>query len=80
MTKLIAIEPNLEMYPFIEESKKLLSADVELSVIPGIAQEISHLPDDSVDAVVAFHVLCTIRNVPQALEEARRVLKRMSLH
>ena len=75
VTRLIAIEPNMEMYPMIELSKSSLSSNVELIVTPGIAQELSHIKDGSVDAVVAFHVLCTVSNITEALLEARRILK-----
>lgn len=77
ITKLIAIEPNLEMYPLIDEAK-LQNPGLNVEVIPGIAQDLSKLEDNSVDYVVAFHVLCTINDVNEALQEAKRILKRKS--
>ena len=76
MTKLIAVEPNLEMYSFIEESKRSLLPTIEFNLISGIAQELSGIKDSSVDYVTAFHVLCTINDVEVALKEIKRVLKR----
>ena len=61
--RLIAVEPNLEMYPLIEDHKSDLPPLVDLDVIPGIAQDMSNIEDESIDTVVAFHVLCSIKDV-----------------
>ena len=75
--KLIAIEPNLEMFPFMRESAKDLPINVELVIEPGIAQNLTSIPDNSLDAVLLVHVLCTISARDEALIEIKRVLKRL---
>lgn len=77
VSKLIAIEPNLEMYPLINEAKLNAHQITEIEVVPGIAQDLSSIEDNSVDYVIAFHVLCTINDVDGALKEAKRILTRM---
>lgn len=42
------------------------------------AEDMSEIPDESVDAVVATLVLCSITNVKQVLAEIKRVLAPVS--
>ena len=74
--KLIAVEPNLEMFPFMRESAKDLPPNVELVIESGIAQNLTFLADNSMDSVVLIHVLCTINALDDAMIEIKRVLKR----
>lgn len=73
---LYAVEPNLEMYPMIEQARGTLKPSIKLQVLPGIAQNLTQFKDNSVDNIVLFHVLCTIGGVHEALLEFNRILKR----
>jgi ubiquinone/menaquinone biosynthesis C-methylase UbiE len=70
--ELIAIEPEPGLRRMAEEAAA--GAPVPVVVEAGFAERLP-LPDDSVDAVVASQVLCSVRDLPDALAEARRVLR-----
>jgi ubiquinone/menaquinone biosynthesis C-methylase UbiE len=76
---LIGIEPNLEMYPEIRKNQENLRPGIELELIPAIGQNMSSIADNSVDAVAAIHVFCTIGGVSETLDEIYRILKRKTI-
>ncbi len=69
---LIGIEPNEHMHPQIREKARALGMEVDLRLLP-----VGKLPleDQSVDGVLSTLVLCSVPDVPAALEEIYRVLK-----
>lgn len=68
----IGVEPNLYMHRYLREKAVRLGREVEVRC--GTAEQLD-LPDESVDAVIATLVLCSVDDVTQALHEVRRVLK-----
>jgi len=72
--KWIGIEPNPHMQDFLYEQAKLQKVpfEVELKGIPG---ERLPLEDGSADSVVGTHLLCSVRNTTQVLNEISRILK-----
>ncbi|MGW0582454.1 class I SAM-dependent methyltransferase, partial [Streptomyces sp. NPDC002920] len=51
-----------------------LRADVPVDVVPGVAEALP-LKSEAFDAAVVALVLCSVRDVPRALGELRRVLR-----
>jgi ubiquinone/menaquinone biosynthesis C-methylase UbiE len=68
----IGIEPNRHMEPYLMAEADRLGIAVRLEV--GVAEQLP-FADGSIDAVLASLVLCTVRDVPRALQEIRRVLR-----
>jgi ubiquinone/menaquinone biosynthesis C-methylase UbiE len=66
------LDPSPEMWALAQKKLGTLDFDVEFLEAP--AEDIP-LDDGSVDTVLITYTLCTIPDVPAALEEARRVLK-----
>jgi ubiquinone/menaquinone biosynthesis C-methylase UbiE len=66
------IDPSREMWAIAGKNARKHHLDVEF--IESAAESIP-LDDDSADTVVMTYTLCTIPDVPAALEEMRRVLK-----
>ena len=57
-TKLIAVEPNLQMHPVLERRARQLGINLDLR---GLAGESLDLPSASVDFVFSLLVLCCAR-------------------
>jgi len=74
LKKWIGIEPNLHMHAFLQEQAKIQGVpfEVELKGIPG---EQLPLATGSADSVVGTHLLCSVHNSTQVLEEIIRILK-----
>lgn len=76
--EIICVEPN-------EFSKKELFAkaaeypDLKVTFEIGVAENLSTVATESVDAVVSTHVLCSVADVNQSLREALRVLKKVGV-
>lgn len=70
VTDVLAVEPHARR----RDAARRAAARVPVTVIDGVAE---HLPvgDATVDAVVVSLVLCSVRDVPAALAEFRRVLR-----
>jgi SAM-dependent methyltransferase len=68
----IGIEPNRHMEPYLRAEADRLGRPVRLEV--GVAERLP-FADQSVDGVLGTLVLCTVRDVPAALAEVRRVLR-----
>lgn len=77
--EIICVEPN-------EFSKKELFTkaaeypDLKVTFEIGVAENLSTVATESVDAVVSTHVLCSVADVNQSLREALRVLKKVGVH
>jgi ubiquinone/menaquinone biosynthesis C-methylase UbiE len=68
----VGIEPNVAMHAYLERVAARHGVDVELE--RGFAHRIAR-PDGSVDAIVSTLVLCSVRDLDQALAEIFRVLR-----
>lgn len=68
----IGIEPNPFMHPHLRREAGRLSLPIDLR--HGVAERLD-LADESLEAVVSTHVLCSLRDLPAALHEIRRVLR-----
>jgi ubiquinone/menaquinone biosynthesis C-methylase UbiE len=68
----IGIEPNAYMHGYLRELGAKLGLSLDIRV--GTAEQLP-LPDDSMDAVVSTHVLCSVADPARVLQEVRRVLK-----
>jgi ubiquinone/menaquinone biosynthesis C-methylase UbiE len=72
VTEVVAVEPEPRFREQAEEAAH--GAQVPVRVLPGTAQALP-LEDESVDAVLASLVLCTVPDQAAALAEARRVIR-----
>ncbi|MBD0716052.1 class I SAM-dependent methyltransferase [Streptomyces sp. CBMA370] len=72
VTEVVAVEPETRLRRLAEEAAT--RAPVPVTVLPDTAEALP-LPDASFDAAVASLVLCTVRDLPGALAELRRVLR-----
>ena len=70
--EVVAVEPERHMRQLAAEAA--LGANVPVDVLPGTAEELP-MADASFDAAVVSLVLCSLRDVPRALAELRRVLR-----
>jgi SAM-dependent methyltransferase len=71
-TRLIAIEPNPRMHPYLRRRARRRRMKLEIRTIRGEAID---LPDASAAAVVATLVLCSVADPRQVIAEVRRILK-----
>lgn len=72
VSEVVAIEPERSLRQLALESA--LRAEVPVDVVPGAAEALP-VKSEAFDAVVASLVLCSVRDVPRALSEIRRVLR-----
>ncbi|MFJ8199661.1 class I SAM-dependent methyltransferase [Streptomyces sp. NPDC096152] len=72
VSEVVAIEP--ERLLRRHAVRAALRADVPVDVVPGAAEALP-VKSEAFDAVVLALVLCSVRDVPRALAEARRVLR-----
>lgn len=72
VTEVIAVEPEPHLRSVAEQASR--EADVSVTVVDGSAERIP-LEDASVDAGVAFLVLCSVRDPAAALAELHRVIR-----
>ena len=72
VTEVVAVEPEPRFREQAEEAGRVV--DVPVRVVPGTAEALP-LEDESVDAVLASLVLCTVPDQATALAEARRVIR-----
>lgn len=71
-TKIIAIEPNATMHPYLLSNAKRYHLRLQIRNDRG---EAIPLQNDTTEAVVGTLVLCTVDNPRQVLAEVRRILK-----
>ncbi|MEI7031617.1 class I SAM-dependent methyltransferase [Streptomyces pratensis] len=72
VSEVVALEPERSLRQLAVRSA--LHADVPVDVAPGVAEALP-AKSESFDAAVASLVLCTVRDLPHALAEIRRVLR-----
>ncbi|MFJ9899282.1 class I SAM-dependent methyltransferase [Streptomyces sp. NPDC091280] len=72
VSEVVAIEPERSLRRLAVESA--LRCEVPVDVVPGAAERLP-VKSEAYDAVVLSLVLCSVRDVPRALAEARRVLR-----
>lgn len=68
----IGIEPNTYMHRYLRELGLKLGLSIDIRV--GTAEQLP-VADDSMDAVIATQVLCSVTDPAQVLREIQRVLK-----
>ncbi|MEV8566433.1 class I SAM-dependent methyltransferase [Streptomyces sp. NPDC051322] len=72
VSEVVAIEPERSLRQLAVRSA--MRAEVPVDVVPGAAEALP-VKSEAFDAAVASLVLCTVRDVPRALAEIRRVLR-----
>ncbi|MFI6033673.1 class I SAM-dependent methyltransferase [Streptomyces sp. NPDC051315] len=72
VSEVVAIEPERVMRRLARQSA--LRAEVPVDVVPGAAEALP-VKSEAFDAAVCSLVLCSVRDVPRALAELRRVLR-----
>ncbi|MEV5610080.1 class I SAM-dependent methyltransferase [Streptomyces sp. NPDC052225] len=72
VSEVVAIEPERELRQLAVEAAQ--RADVPVDVAPGTAEALP-VKSEGYDAVVLSIVLCSVRDVPRALAEVRRVVR-----
>ncbi|MFF5188594.1 class I SAM-dependent methyltransferase [Streptomyces sp. NPDC000345] len=72
VSEVVAIEPERRMRRSAQEAA--LRAEVPVDVVPGMAEALP-VKSEAFDAAVVSLVLCSVRDVPRALAELRRVLR-----
>ncbi|MGC9542212.1 class I SAM-dependent methyltransferase [Streptomyces sp. UG1] len=72
VSEVVAIEPERMLRKLAVESA--LRAGVPVDVAPGVAEALP-VKSEAFDAVVLSLVMCSVRDVPRALAEVRRVLR-----
>jgi len=70
--EVIGIEPNAAMRKYIERSAKTFGIDI---IINECSAEELPFDAESIDTVVATHVMCSVQSVQQSLSEILRILK-----
>jgi SAM-dependent methyltransferase len=72
VSEVVAIEPERRLRQLAVEAA--LRCEVPVDVVPGAAEALP-VKSEAFDAVVVSLVLCSVRDVPRALGEVRRVLR-----
>ncbi|MBM7170736.1 methyltransferase domain-containing protein [Streptomyces sp. G44] len=72
VSEVVAIEPERVLRELARSAA--LRAEVPVDVVPGVAEALP-VKSEVFDAAVASLVLCSVRDVPRALGELRRVLR-----
>ncbi|NUK33024.1 class I SAM-dependent methyltransferase [Streptomyces lunaelactis] len=72
VSEVIALEPERSLRKLAVEAAQ--RADVPVDVVPRAAEALP-VKSEAFDAAVASLVLCSVRNLPRALSEIRRVLR-----
>ncbi|MEV0222189.1 class I SAM-dependent methyltransferase [Streptomyces sp. NPDC050704] len=72
VSEVVAIEPERSLRQLAVTAA--LRSDVPVDVVPGVAEALP-VKSEAFDAAVVSLVLCSVRDVPRALAEIRRVLR-----
>ncbi|WP_433570761.1 class I SAM-dependent methyltransferase [Streptomyces sp. CA-251247] len=72
VSEVVALEPERSLRALAVEAAR--RADVPVDVVPGAAEALP-VKSEAFDAAVVSLVLCSVRDVPRALAEIRRVLR-----
>jgi SAM-dependent methyltransferase len=71
-SRVVAIEPNPMMHPYLRRSAGRHGVDLDIRAIQGEAID---LPNESAAAVVSTLVLCSVTDPQRVISEIRRILK-----
>ena len=77
-TKLVTIDPNPHFLGYIKNNLQKNRTVISADFIEGVAENMP-FEDNNFDIVVCTLVLCRVQDVEKAVEEIKRVLKRVSL-
>ncbi|HBE21042.1 MAG TPA: class I SAM-dependent methyltransferase [Cyanobacteria bacterium UBA11149] len=69
----IGIEPNPFMHQYLEQEANLQGLK-QITLYRGSSEQLP-MPAHSIDSVVSTHVLCSVNNIEQTLQEIKRILK-----
>jgi ubiquinone/menaquinone biosynthesis C-methylase UbiE len=72
VAEVVAVEPEADLRR--RARRAALGVEVPVDVVPGVAEALP-VKSEGFDAAVVSLVLCSVRSVPRALAEARRVLR-----
>ncbi|MEW2636146.1 class I SAM-dependent methyltransferase [Streptomyces sp. NPDC048389] len=72
VSEVVALEPERSLRESAVQAA--LRAEVPVDVVPGVAEALP-VKSEGFDAAVASLVLCTVRDLPRALSEIKRVLR-----
>ena len=81
-TQVEFLEPNPHFRHYMEQNAERNAHVTVLGVVVGYAEDMkaAGIKDESVDAVVCTHTMCTVQDVDQCLREIKRVLRPVSLY
>jgi len=71
-TKVIAIEPNVQMHPALRKNAAEHNIELAIKTLKGEAID---LPDNSCEYVICTLVLCSVDDPAQVVQEVKRILK-----
>ena len=74
-TEVVCLEPIKECHDYIFDNAKKYPGVRLVDVRYGKAEDMSEIEDESQDACVSTHVLCSVKDVEQSLREIHRILK-----
>eukprot|EP00884_Botryococcus_braunii_P007325 jgi/Botrbrau1/16594/Bobra.0068s0024.1 len=73
--RITGVDPNKQMLPYLQEEAERVGLTAgQMNVKEGVAEALP-LPDASIDLCISTLVLCSVTNVPQVIQEVKRVLK-----
>eukprot|EP01080_Neovahlkampfia_damariscottae_P005728 gene5728-9551_t len=74
----IGIEPNPQMNSFLEKNKKKFNVQFNTKIENISAENMTSIPDESVDYVIGSHIFCSISyfQTQNVLKEISRILKK----
>jgi len=74
-SSIIALEPNVHMESYLLENAKKFPHIKLKQFVPGFAENMEGIADNSVEAVVCTLTLCSVHDMDAALSEIKRVLR-----
>ena len=73
-TDVICLDPNPHFQSYLENRNEFENVNLKKFVV-GYAEDMSEIPQDSVDAVVCTLVLCSVKDMNSCMKEIMRVLR-----
>lgn len=77
---LICLDYNKYFGTYLDKEKERYPNIHSMEFVVGTAENMSEIPDDSVEFVVCTLVLCSVKDLQLCLAEVRRVLKSVSMN
>lgn len=77
-SSIIALEPNPHMEPYLVENAEKFPHIQLKKIVPGFAENMEGIANESVEAVVCTLTLCSVLDMEAVLSEVKRVLKPVS--